>query len=124
MTALLVEKRPPVWSPETVDELQLDSIKQRYFDDPSSSKLELLNKKDYLEYPYLRHTLPSEQDVRKLVVGDGSGAAAFRLSANDVVNILLNDWSGRTFVRERVEEIIARCCSQDNGQGITWIAAS
>jgi 3-hydroxyisobutyryl-CoA hydrolase len=124
VTALLIDKRDPKWSPSTVEELQLDSIKQRYFEDQSSSTLELLNKRDYVQYPYSRHALPTEQDVRQLVLGHSAGASAFRMSAHDVVSILGREWSGRMFVRERVEEIIARCCSQDKGEGITWTAAS
>ncbi|KAI9592641.1 ClpP/crotonase-like domain-containing protein [Syncephalis fuscata] len=108
VTSLLVEKRPSVWSPSSVKDLNLDSIKQRYFEDQASSQLELMNKRDYTQYPYSRHALPTEKDVRQLVLGHGSGASAFRLSAQDVVSILVREWSGRMFVRERVEEIISR----------------
>ncbi|RKP25597.1 ClpP/crotonase-like domain-containing protein [Syncephalis pseudoplumigaleata] len=122
VTARLVEKREPRWSPATVEELDLESIKQRYFNDQASSTLELLTKRDYAQYPYARHTLPSEEDVRQLVLGHSAGASNVRMSAHDIVSILGREWSGRMFVRERVEEIIARCCSQDKGEGITWSA--
>ncbi|KAI9594447.1 ClpP/crotonase-like domain-containing protein [Syncephalis fuscata] len=66
VTALLVEKRPAVWSPATIADLSLEHIKQEYFIKRSAEKLVLLNDCDYKQYPYARMGSNSKNSVLQL----------------------------------------------------------
>src|SRR5689334_14059658 len=106
MTALLVEKRTPVWSPASVDELCPVDIEQKYFNMQSSKMLTLLNDRDFMQYPYAHYTLPREHDVYQAVLRHESQTTTNRPIITDIVIDLVQKWNGRRFVRERVEEIL------------------
>ncbi|KAI3550306.1 enoyl-CoA hydratase/isomerase [Colletotrichum filicis] len=68
VTALLIEKRAPVWKPATLEEIKPEMNVTEPFFESSGEDLELLNDRDYKEYPYTYFALPTEADVRKVVL--------------------------------------------------------
>jgi 3-hydroxyisobutyryl-CoA hydrolase len=118
--AVLMEKRDPVWSPASLSDVSDEEIRANYFDTPAPRELELLSTQDYVAYPYVKHTLPTEQDVYQAVSGQRVSSSSVRPTKEEVVSMLLHEWQNRTFVREHVEEIIDRCCVPDKDGFLTW----
>ena len=121
MTALLVEKRTPRWSPASVDELCLADIQHKYFNVRSPESLTLLNDGDFMQYPYAHYTLPREYDVYQAVLGHEAQTTTSRPIITDIVSDFVRKWKERRFVRERVEEILDRCCVSDGNGNIKWL---
>ncbi|RKP10707.1 ClpP/crotonase-like domain-containing protein, partial [Thamnocephalis sphaerospora] len=123
VTAKLVENRAPQWSPATLAELPESKVEEEYFQTPAPNSLSLLNGVDYKLSPHRKFMLPTEQDVRQAVMGERASSGSVRPNKAEVISALTKEWNSRTFVRERVEEIVERCCRPDAEGYLNWTAA-
>lgn len=121
MRAALIDRdQKPQWSPNTLEALSNAEVEQTYIREASPEQLELPADSNYKAYPYARLALPTEQDVRQLVGGTHADSASLRTSSDDVIVSLMRRWENRAFVRERVQEIVQRCCKEDATKGLIW----
>lgn len=117
VSARLIHKPPttPVWSPPKLSDVT-DSQVEEFFREPQGqNKLELLRargQKPYQDYPF-RMGLPREEDVEDVVRQGG-------LTRKMVIKKIVGEQGGRTGVKEKVEEVIQRCC-RDGDAGLVWV---
>ncbi|KAK1966678.1 enoyl-CoA hydratase/isomerase [Colletotrichum eremochloae] len=68
VTALLVRKQKPKWQPATLEDITPEMKVADSFFQTSGEELQLLNDRDYKEYPYPPFGMPTEDEVRKVVL--------------------------------------------------------
>ncbi|KAK4138717.1 ClpP/crotonase [Trichocladium antarcticum] len=106
VSALLIDKRPPSWSPaaslEDIAPKDSAAMTKDYFVIPKDQpRLQLLNRRNYDSYPTEYPGLPSEKQIEDRVA---RGAA----TRDEVVDAFLQEKNGKQGVREVVEEVLAR----------------
>ncbi|KAI8337730.1 ClpP/crotonase-like domain-containing protein [Chlamydoabsidia padenii] len=103
-------RRKPQWSPPTLQDLPDDDIEQLYFTDPSPNSLNLPSGMDLYNYPYARFSLPTEDDVRLAVTGDGQefGLEGRLTTAEDVIYWFVKGHKNKIGVKEKVMDILDR----------------
>ena len=117
VTARLLEKRTPQWQPATLEDISPTEDVTKPFFEPSeeTEPLELLNDRDYDEYPF-RFGVPAESDVKALVQEGGS-------RPGQVVNLMVKKTREKQGVKEVTEEIVARK-TQTNDSGLAeWVGS-
>lgn len=117
VTALLIRKsNDPKWQPATLEDIKPeDDVATPYFEtSPELPALELLNQRDYREYPYPEFGLPSERDVEALVT-QGT------MNRREVVRALIAQKGGKLGVREVVEEILDRKTTWNDDGKVQWV---
>ncbi|KAH0445108.1 enoyl-CoA hydratase/isomerase [Colletotrichum camelliae] len=110
VTALLVRKEAPKWQPATLNDVKTGDVDA--FFQTEGDKLELLNNRNFSEYPYY-FGLPTEKDVKKVVI-EGQH------SPKQVVNKMVKDSNGRQGVKQVVEDIVARRTSVNDKGRAVW----
>ncbi|KAI8057806.1 ClpP/crotonase-like domain-containing protein [Syncephalis plumigaleata] len=110
ITALLVERRQPVWSPANIEDLSLDDIKNEYFVKKSPSVLSLLNHIDYMEYPHRHVALPNEYDVCEHLPTERASMPINSSVLNDILNRFIQKKMVDSEILNRYQETI------NNGQ--------
>ena len=118
VAARLLKKPPttPVWDPPNIEAVTEESIDQLFEPTVGEQKLQLIKTEvgDYREYPYSMG-LPVQHEVEDLVRQGGKTGQA-------VVKEFLRKYNDRVGVKEKVEEIVNRCCSLGNDDGLIWNA--
>lgn len=114
VSARLIHKpsTDPVWSPPTLDQVT-DGDVDEFFNHEGHGQLELLgNGRAYSEYPF-RMGLPREEDVEALV---RQGGKKWATALGHFTKI-----SGhRGGVKEKVSDILSRCCGEDKQGYLVW----
>ncbi|TPX08177.1 uncharacterized protein E0L32_001927 [Thyridium curvatum] len=120
VSALLINKpsTKPEWKPQTLEDIGPDDkVTEPFFAKPKDDDggaIELLNDRDYAEYPFREFGLPTEREVEELVV-EGTK------SQREVVNQLVGKTRGKQGVKEVVEEIVARKTTKNEQGKAVWI---
>jgi 3-hydroxyisobutyryl-CoA hydrolase len=106
--------RQAEWTPATLAEVT-DQTVDSFFQIPDGqSRLELLSKGDYKDYPHAHFALPSEKEIEE-VVRQGHP------SRRPVIDALLQKYAQREGVRRKVVEVLARKTTVEAGEGLKWI---
>ncbi|RIB09845.1 3-hydroxyisobutyryl-coenzyme A hydrolase [Gigaspora rosea] len=106
------EKTPPKWDPPSLEEV---TDIEFYFDPHGTQELELLNIRSFENYPFSRFSLPSEEEIRRVVTGEN-------MSKEDIVEFFLKDRKFKIGVREKVLEVLNRKAILLGGQeGLGWV---
>ncbi|KAI9737994.1 MAG: hypothetical protein M1834_009364 [Cirrosporium novae-zelandiae] len=131
VTARLLEKRAPTWSPPSIDDIPPNSIIE-YFKIPEGKpKLPLLRpdalrsqKINYMNYPHTWLGLPRERLVEDVVRKGG-------LTQEDVVRTVAGRWTAgdrggfgglKPVVEQKVLDVVARKCVDREGTGrLSWV---
>lgn len=116
VTALLIDKTKPEprWQPTSLEDIKPeDDLSGPFFEvSKDVEALELLNDRDYREYPHKQYALPTEEEVEQLVL-DGT------LTPAEVVKRLVEERRGKLGVTEVVKEILARkTVVNDDGKAV------
>ena len=104
--------------------MNADRIKQEYFDAPSPARLELLTTKDYKQYPYRKYTLPSEDDVKRVVTGEAADVGSYALSREEVVDYFLRERRGKQGVKGKVLDVLDRktqVMESEDVKSLKWV---
>ena len=116
VSARLIRKPPttPVWNPPVLEAVSDSSIEDMLQPQEGERKLELSHTgMNYKDYPY-SFVLPREEEVEKLVRTDSRTKEA-------TVNHLLGKYSFRSGVKEKVEDILERCCDKGKNGSLVWV---
>ncbi|KAG2185507.1 hypothetical protein INT44_002300 [Umbelopsis vinacea] len=121
VTAKLINRTQPKWNPATLSEISNDSILKTYFEAPGENQLTLLSPKDYMQYPYRKYALPTEEDIRRVVTGDAADAIlSHPISGDDITNWFVRERHGKFGVHEKVREVLQRKTKLE-GDVLRWI---
>ncbi|KAI5287659.1 hypothetical protein KEM54_005840, partial [Ascosphaera aggregata] len=114
--ALLVDKTgAPKWSPTTIEQVA-DADVDKFFDVPDSQNMMQLLKPgvDYDEYPHKRFALPSEEDIKKVVIETD-------LTKEEIVKHFWNARARKPGVRNKVAEVLDRKTTAGVRGRLEWI---
>lgn len=116
VSAKLIRKpaETPKWEPASLKEVSMDDV-DRYFVTRGQEQMQLYNRgqtASYLQYPHAWIGLPTEASVREVVEQGGK-------SKKDVLRHFVQLKEGKLGVKEKVEEIVDRRTSVQNG-ALTW----
>ena len=130
---MLLEKIPgrPAWSPATLGEVdQADTI-SKFFSQytpeagtaPSITLPEHLNLVPSKTGSPMEYSLPTEDEIKQLVVGAHKSSGGTTITQDELVKKLESLRRGKTGIREKVAEVIARRCveERDNSSGAAWL---
>ncbi|KAH8549208.1 ClpP/crotonase-like domain-containing protein [Umbelopsis sp. PMI_123] len=121
VTAKLINKTKPNWNPATLEDISNDSILKTYFESPGQRQLSLLSPKDYMQYPYRKYALPSEEDIRRVVTGDATDAILSQpVTGSDIIDWFVRERHGKFGVQEKVREVLERKTKLE-GDVLRWI---
>lgn len=120
VSALLIRKPepgqarvPPKWQPASLEDIKPeDNIAEPFFEVEGSEKLQLLNNKDYHEYPHKRFSLPSEKQVEMFVKSEPRSRKA-------IVREFVDRRGGKQGIKEIVTEMLERKTKVEDGKA-TW----
>ncbi|KAI8393958.1 ClpP/crotonase-like domain-containing protein [Radiomyces spectabilis] len=123
VTAILASKprRKPEWQPASIHELNIDDINRLYFDQPSPNTLTLPSPIDMKSYPYARFSLPTEEDIRLAVTGEGPefGIEGRLTQQGDVLEWFAKSHRGKWGVKEKVLDVLQRKTIHTK-DGLVW----
>lgn len=106
----------PQWDPSTLDAVTTEQVDSFFNIEEGEEGLELLTQgMDYDRYPFERDLgLPREEHVEEVV-------RQRRLRREEVVQGMVERKEGKIGVREKVEEVLSRCCREDEKDGsMVW----
>ena len=111
----LIDKTPPKWDPATVQEVSDKDIDRIFEPVTGGQRLQLIKTgaKDYREYPYTLG-LPREEAIGNAVKAGGKTAV-------QVVEEMLRNHHDKVGVREKVQEVLGRCCTENKAGQLQWI---
>lgn len=111
VTAKLIEKRNPKW--ESMDSATSEEVNKFFID---KKKLNLYNRLSFYDYPHKTLSgLPTDKDIRRIVMGEGSlQANAIPKNRQEVLNWVLEHW-GAYSVNSIAEYNIPSRISLDGG---------
>ncbi|KAI8083585.1 ClpP/crotonase-like domain-containing protein [Thamnidium elegans] len=114
-------RRKPQWQPPQLAGITEDDIDQLYFLEPSPNPLSLPSKLDLRKYPYARFALPSQEEVRLAVTGEGPEfKMEGRLKEQDeIVTWFVNGHKNKWGVKEKVLDILNRK-TKSTSEGLVW----
>lgn len=109
-TFLNKPRRKPHWIPPTLQDLPDEDIEQLYFTNPSPNPLHLPSGLDLYNYPHARFSLPTEEEVRLAITGEGQefGLEGRLTSAEDVIVWFEKGHKSKKGVKEKVMDILDR----------------
>ncbi|WYZ38687.1 hypothetical protein EsH8_III_000601 [Colletotrichum jinshuiense] len=113
VTALLVRKETPKWQPATLEDIKPEMKVADPFFKTSGENLELLNNRDYKEYPYPYFALPTEAEVRDVVLQG-------QYTPKEVQRQVVAARKSRQGVAEVVAEIVDRKVVTNEDGRATW----
>lgn len=116
VSARLINKSStnPVWDPPKLEEVKEEQVDE-FFRNEGKRSIELLGgrgTRPYKEYPF-RMGLVREEEI-EMVVREGG------LRRKGVVKRFVDESGGRVGVKEKVEEVLRRCCEVDEGGNLHW----
>ncbi|OAD79235.1 hypothetical protein PHYBLDRAFT_176636 [Phycomyces blakesleeanus NRRL 1555(-)] len=123
VTSHLINKTEPKWSPSTLAEVKNSSIKTDFFDTRSEHNLTFLSQKSFSMHPFRKYGLPSEEDIRRVVVGETSAGLAGIMTQQAIVNYFVMNRKGKFGVREKVTEVLGRKtkASSKDSHKLEWV---
>lgn len=118
VTALLVRKDTPTWSPESLEAAEQagSDVAAPFFmfeDVPEGERLQLLNDRDFSEYPHAYLGVPSEKEVEEAVL-------AGERTVDEVAGEVVRRRNGRQGIRKVVNEILERRAVVDRAGKVKW----
>lgn len=117
VSARLLHKPPtrPEWQPPTLDQVNNEQVESFFRIEEGEEGLDLLTRgMDYDRYPFEQDLgLPREEDVERMV-------RERTLLRDEVIEELVRAKDGKTGVREKVEEILARTCRVNRDKSVRW----
>ncbi|KAI9260800.1 ClpP/crotonase-like domain-containing protein [Sporodiniella umbellata] len=122
--ATLIRRTEANWNPKKLEDVDANWIKREYFDYSSQIHLNLLNKRDFKEYPHRKFCLPSEQDIMRVVTGETPDVGNYALNRQEVVEYFLRDRKGKQGVKEKVLEVLDRKTKEnekDSDKSLKWV---
>ncbi len=116
VSARLIRKpsTTPVWDPPKLEEVTEEQVDE-FFRSGGEKSIELLGgrgTRPYTEYPF-RMGLVREEEIETVVREGG-------LRRKGVLRKFMDESRGRVGVREKVEEVLDRCCEVDEGGNLHW----
>ncbi|EGG00228.1 uncharacterized protein MELLADRAFT_93702 [Melampsora larici-populina 98AG31] len=124
------EKTRAAWNPNTLEEVDLTSLKRKFFSSQAPSSTHLLSPiyhstslKAYKSYPFSNYALPSESLIKEYVVGNTKESGSFALTQKELVNVLQKKWINKLGVKEKVLEVLKRRTvegSEKEGKVLKW----
>ncbi|KAI8098371.1 ClpP/crotonase-like domain-containing protein [Gilbertella persicaria] len=116
-------RRKPQWQPFQLAGISDQDIEQLYFLDPSPNTLSLPIQLDLKKYPYARFALPTEEEVRLAITGEGAEfITEGRLKDDEEILFwFTKGHKGKWGVREKVLDILDRKTRLTSDQGRVWI---
>lgn len=120
VSARLIQKLPtrPEWDPPTLDQVKEDDVDQ-FFRVEGEDRLHLSENGAWKEYPF-HLALPTEQDVEKAVRVETEKGSASQKAKVRVVNRMITVSRGKLGVKEKVEEVLERCCVVGKKGELRW----
>lgn len=120
VTALLVEKRKPLWSPTQLNEVSIATVSSILTDSPSGAKPEFYTDRTFSSYPH-NYNLPSEDAIMQFVIGE-TNPSETKASREDV----LRHFSSLAFkigLEKRIDEVLSRKTKPDssNDRLLDWL---
>ncbi|KAI9491730.1 ClpP/crotonase-like domain-containing protein [Zychaea mexicana] len=119
-------RRKPQWDPLHISDHEIDQL---YFSRPSPNDLTFLSNLDMRQYPYARYALPSENEVRLSITGEGSefqpqegNTNSGRLKTKaEVMDWFVKGSRGKRGVREKIQDILDRkTVLAEDGSTLIW----
>jgi len=116
VSARLINKPPtdPVWDPPKLEDVTEKQV-NKFFLNKGKSSLELLGgmgTRPYMEYPF-RMGLVREEKIETVVREGG-------MRRKGVLRKFVNESRGKVGVKEKVEEVLDRCCEVDEEGNLHW----
>ena len=113
VTARLIHKTTPTWDPPSLQDVTRKAVDD-FFDHKGKFPMKLPNaeERDYKEYPF-RMGLVRENEIADVVRQGGQ-------TAERVVAKFWDEGGQRTGTREKVREVLARCCEAGEGNLLVW----
>lgn len=109
------EKTRAAWNPDTLEEVNLESLKRTFFSAQAPSTVHLLppiylstSIKAYKSYPHSNYSLPNEELIKDYVLGNTKESGNFALTKKELVNVLQKKWINKIGVKEKVLEVLGR----------------
>lgn len=120
VSARLIQKPPtrPEWDPPTLDQIREDEVDQ-LFRVEGEDRLYLSEKGAWKEYPF-HLALPTERDVERVVGVETERGSPAQKAKVRVVKAMIRDSRGKLGVKEKVEEILERCCVVGKKEELRW----
>lgn len=116
VTALLVRKEKPKWSPESLEAIPAsENVAKPFFKFNKSDNLELLSDRTYSEYPFASIGVPSEKEIEEL-------AQSQPLTPDQLEAAVIKSRKGRQGVAEITREIISRKTDVDEQGKVRWLS--
>ncbi|KAK1986641.1 enoyl-CoA hydratase/isomerase [Colletotrichum cereale] len=116
VTALLVRKEDPKWQPATLRDIPREMAAADPFFKTSDEPLQLLNDRDYKEYPYPYFALPTEKEVRNVVLQG-------QYTPEEVVKKVAQARNNRQGVEKVVKDIVDRNIVVKEDGRAAWLEA-
>lgn len=115
VTALLVRKETPKWQPESLEAIPAsENVAKPFFEDGEGQKLKLFTDETYSEYPHQWIGVPSEAEIRNLVVKNS-------MTQKEVEEKVLRSRNGRQGIADIVREILSRKTSVGGDGKVQWV---
>lgn len=120
VSARLIQKPPtrPEWDPPTLDQVREDEVDQ-LFRVEGEDRLYLSEKGAWKEYPF-HLALPTERDVERVVGVETERGSPAQKAKVRVVKAMIRDSRGKLGVKEKVKEILERCCVVGKKEELRW----
>lgn len=121
--ALLVRKtKDPRWQPATLDEVNMRDLHQEYFEQMESAfQVTFINKDAvFSQYPH-KFGLPTEEEVRKVVVGEDPEAGNMKMDRARVLEFFDRRYQKKVGVEGKVQWVLERKTRElDDSFGLQW----
>jgi len=116
VTALLVRKEKPKWSPESLEAIPAsENVAKPFFDFGDSQDLELLTDRTYSEYPFASLGVPTEKEIQEV-------AEKKPYTPKELESVVVASRKGRQGISEIVREIIARKTEVNEKGKVQWVS--
>jgi 3-hydroxyisobutyryl-CoA hydrolase len=117
------QESPTQWSPATLDQVDEALTELDFFCTPSPHSLTMATPIDFVQYPYRHYMLPSEAEIKQMVVEASAAAAAagraaitmtmtqvgcYGMTTDQAVIYFSRQRNGKQGVRQKVTEVLAR----------------
>ncbi|KAG0168581.1 hypothetical protein DFQ28_004707 [Apophysomyces sp. BC1034] len=103
----LVNKTQPQWRPDCLSKVDRTYIQSEFFNGSVESQLDLPLGNNYKMHPFRKYTLPSEEDIRRVVTNEGR-LFPENMMHQTIVDYFVAERKGKFGVREKVNEVLGR----------------
>lgn len=115
-------RRKPQWQPPQLAGITEEDIDQLYFLEPSPNTLSLPSKLDLRQYPFARFGLPTQEEVRLAVTGEGP---EFKMEGRlkeqeEIISWFENGHKSKWGVKEKILDILDRKAVATVEEGLVW----